>query len=254
MFSRDEIIRQRRLERQQKNELKQQETSLQTQQEIQREKLRNTRIRLSIDPSKTWEDVKREEEVKRKDRIEKRKEELQQSSRYSEGLSKSVEKWKTLKFREGEESAVTATAVTETDPRRGSKGRVLSPEEVSRPYFFCSTYRSLSPSSPLNQAIANLKRQQEKWDQKIKQTQLLTRATRKDLTPAQSVIELERRNEEYLERRQKKSEEKREQEEREQRKKEEDERKRREKIIQSQPPEGSTRLTKAVEERVKAVS
>jgi hypothetical protein len=130
MFSRDEIIRQRRLERQQKNELKQQETSLQTQQEIQREKLRNTRIRLSIDPSKTWEDVKREEEVKRKDRIEKRKEELQQSSRYSEGLSKSVEKWKTLKFREGEESAVT-----ETDPRRGSKGRVVSPEKVSRPYI-----------------------------------------------------------------------------------------------------------------------
>jgi hypothetical protein len=88
----------------------------------------------------------------------------------------------------------------------------------------------------------------------VKQTQLLTQATRKDLTPAASVLELERRHEEYLEKRKKKYDEKREQEELEKRKKEEEERRRRDKLIHSQLPEGSTRLTKAVEERVKAVS
>jgi type II secretory pathway pseudopilin PulG len=129
MFNREELIRQRRVEREQKNRTRQEEEFLQTQQEMNREKLRNTRIRLSIDPSKTWEDLKREEEVKRKDRIEKRKEELLQSSRYSEGLSKSVEKWKTFKSRESESLVATAAATTDPSSRRGS-GSHVSPEEV----------------------------------------------------------------------------------------------------------------------------
>jgi hypothetical protein len=142
MFSREEMIRQKRLERQQKNQNKNEDEFFRTQQEFHREKLRNTRIRLSIDPSKTWDDIKREEEVKRKDRIERRKEELQQTSHYSESLLKSVEKWKTMKSMEeggggGERMGRSASVggggsagSQQFSPRRGSRGHVPSPEEV----------------------------------------------------------------------------------------------------------------------------
>jgi hypothetical protein len=242
MFSRDEMIRQKRLERQQKNQNRSEDEFLRTQQEYRREKLRNTRIRMSIDPSKTWEDVKREEEVKRKDRIEKRKEELQQSSHYSESLMKSVEKWKTMKSADeggaggGRRSSSASVAGSRTgsqpsSPRRGSRGNGLSPEEVT----------------------THLKRQQEKWEAKLRQQKLLQAASKKDMTPDRVAVELERRHEEYLEKRKKKNEEKKREEEEEKRRKEEEERKRRERLMRSGGGEGGIRLTKAMEDRVKAV-
>lgn len=233
MFQRDEAIRQKRLERQQKHVVKQEEDFLRTQQEIHREKLRNTRIRLSVDTSKTWEDIKREEEIKRKDRIEKRKEELLQTSQCSESLLKSVEKWKTYKSTEAEKPSSRRGSRESgvSSPNRGSKTSSLSPEEVT----------------------AALKRKQEKWEAKVKQQKLLLQANRKEIAPDHAAIELERRHLEYVEKWKKKAEEKKAQEEMEKRKKEEEERKHREKILQSRVPDGSTRLTKAAEERVKAV-
>lgn len=239
MFFRDELIRQKRLARQQKSTDKQEGDFIQTQQEIRREKLRNTRIRLSIDPSKTWEDIKREEEIKRKDRVEKRKEELLQASHCSESLQKSIEKWKTFKSSEADKSLSKESSPRRgsqgsgiSSPNRGSKGSGISPEEVT----------------------ANLKRKQEKWEAKMKQQKLLLQASKKEVTPDHAALELERRHLEYAEKWKRKAEEKKAQEEMEKRKREEEERKRREKIIRSNVPDGSTRLTKAAEERVKAVS
>lgn len=145
MYTREEMIRQKRLQRQQKNQNKSEEEFLRTQQEFHREKLRNTRIRMSIDPSKTWDDIKREEEIKRKDRIERRKEELLQTSHCSDSLMKSVEKWKTMKSTEeggdvGDQkmgrSASVGSGSQQSSPRRRSRGHVQSPEEVCDSFLF----------------------------------------------------------------------------------------------------------------------
>lgn len=236
MFERDEKIRQARLERQQKNHQKQQIELLQTQQQIIYEKVKNERIRQSIDPSKTWEDLKREEEIKRKDRIEKRKQQLAQTSQYPDSFVKSIDKWKSMKS--FEEPTLSGTKIngsnlstTSSPVRRNSSSTNMTPEEVA----------------------LKLKQKQDRWNQKIEQVKAINRLKHKPLTATQAAIEYERRQNEYNEKRKKKYDEKMLQEKMLKDKMKEEELKNYEKLLQSEVPESSKRLTKAAEDRAKLV-
>jgi flagellar biosynthesis GTPase FlhF len=68
------------------------------------EKMRIARIKNSTGADRSWQELQREEDTKRKDRIEQRKMELTGKAAYPATMAESVEKWKTKKTAPDEET------------------------------------------------------------------------------------------------------------------------------------------------------
>ena len=178
-------------------------------------------LRNSLKSSKSWDDIQKEEEVKRRDRIEKRKQQLASIASYpSHSIIDSVDKWKT-KDRKAEVPCPIAL----------HKSHALSPSEIG----------------------AQLKRRQEQWERHLQQEKINLNAKRKNSQPVQAAIDMENRQKLYDEKKKQKQYNKAQKEAEDRQRRVVEEKRRTEKIMRSEVPESSRRLTKASEDRAKSV-
>lgn len=181
----------------------------------------NANLRNSLKNSKNWDDIQKEEEIKRRDRIEKRKQQLSNLAAYpSTSIIESVDKWKTKDLK-------CDIPVHDFVP----KANTPSPADI----------------------CAQLKRRQEKWERHLQKEKELLNSKRKNTLPVKAAIDMQNRQKIYDENRKQKQIDR-------ERKEQEDKlrqaamnKKKTERIMRSKVPESSRRLTKASEDRAKSV-
>jgi len=225
MEEREKRAREVRQAREKKKQQKQREREEVEMELAQKEKLRRDRLRRSADISKDWQTLQRDEENKRKDRIEARKMELAQTAKYPSSMGDSVKEWKMKK----------------TTNVEGSQEAVAPPSEP--------VFRAQDPE----EVTAKLRRKQAAWERRLEKEKAQLNASRSKTAPVKAALEMEERQRAYEEKRRLKAEEAARKKEAEDREAERKKRREQERIIKSKVPEASRRLTKAAEDRARAV-
>ena len=181
----------------------------------------NASYRHTLKDSRSWDEIQKDDEIRRRDRIEKRKQQLSNSSVYpSSSIILSVKKW-TSKDKDVEIKATNATF----KPSR------KSPTEI----------------------CAQLRRCQQTWDLHLRKEKELQNLRRKPTQPVQSAINMENRHKLYEEKRKQKQMEKEKRDMEAKRSADVALKNHRKRIMKHKMPETSQRLTKASEKRAKTV-
>jgi hypothetical protein len=225
MREREEVAKEQKRNRDERKLRKELEREAAGVEEKNKTTIMNANLRNSLKNSKSWDDIQKEEEIRRRDRIEKRKQHLSSSAAYpSASITESVDKWKT-------KDVGSAPPPVQVNTFNVSKTCAPSPAEIS----------------------VQLKRRQDKWERHLQKEKEILNSKRKNTLPVQSALEMEHRQKLYDEsRRQKQLDRERKEAEDKQRKSDESKR-RTERIMRSKVPESSRRLTKATEDRAKTV-
>mmetsp|Transcript_2470 Transcript_2470/g.4492 ORF Transcript_2470/g.4492 Transcript_2470/m.4492 type:complete len:586 (+) Transcript_2470:55-1812(+) len=211
-------IRKRREERKQSKEFEREAKSLE---EKNRTIVTHANLRNSLKNSKNWDEIQKEEEIKRRDRIEKRKQQLTSLAAYpSSSINLAVDRWKEKDLKEEIPSTILS-----------NKGHTPSPAEIG----------------------AQLRRRQEKWEMHLQHEKELLNSKRRSTLPVRAAIDMENRNRVHDENKKQRQLAKEQKEMEEKERKAAEDRKRTRRIMRRAVPESSRRLTKASEDRAKAV-